>query len=279
MRITIVGMGLMGASIAKGLDRKKHQIYGIDKDIENIDYCLKNNIIDRGTVNPRDVLEETDLLIMAIYPQGMIDFISNYKNHLKKGVVVTDICGVKTAFLDRIQEIMPKETEFVGAHPMAGREKIGPMYSSKDIFIGANFIITPTDKNTVEAIRLVRGVANELRFKRITEITPEKHDKMIGFTSQLTHAIAVALVNSDRFEDTKCFTGDSYRELTRIAMINEDLWTELFLENKMNLVSMIEIFQEELELVKKAISNEDRNTLRGKFKSSTNKRRELEREV
>jgi len=221
------------------------------------------------------VLGTTELLIMAIYPKGMIKFIEEYKDSFSCGLIVTDICGIKTSFIDEVQRLMPEGTEFVGSHPMAGREKTGAQAGDPEIFTGANFIVTPTEKNSEKAVKIVEEIAKGLSFGKVSRLSPARHDSMIAFTSQLTHAIAVALVNSDKDEDTYSYTGDSYRELTRIAMINEDLWSELFLENKVNLIEKIEDFQEKLELLKGALVKGDSEALKEEFRCSTERRKQL----
>jgi len=279
MKITIVGMGLMGASMAEGLTREGHRVYGVDRDKDALSYCMEKGIIEKGFVFPEEILGTTELLIMAIYPKGMIKFIEEYRDLFSSGLIVTDICGIKTSFIDEVQRLMPEGTEFVGSHPMAGREKTGAQAGDPEIFTGANFIVTPTEKNSEKAVKIVEEIAKGLSFGKVSRLSPARHDSMIAFTSQLTHAIAVALVNSDKDEDTYSYTGDSYRELTRIAMINEDLWSELFLENKENLIEKIEDFQEKLELLKGALVKGDSEALKEEFKSSTERRKQLKPKV
>ena len=274
-RVTIVGMGLMGASMAEGLSREGYRVSGVDIDRGALDYCEDKGIIERGYERPEEILGETDLLIMAIYPKGMLKFIERYRGLFKKGLVLTDICGIKLSFIDEVQKLMPQGCQFVGAHPMAGREKTGAEHGDPEIFVGANFIVTPTERNTEEGVAMVEEIARSLSFGRISRLSPEGHDNMVAFTSQLTHAIAVALVNSDKDKDTYSFTGDSYRELTRIAMINEELWSELFLENRENLIGKIEDFQEKLEVIKGALISGKGEILKREFRSSTARRKQL----
>ena len=160
---------------------------------------------------------------------------------------------------------------------MAGREKVGIKYSTECVFNGANFLITPTNSNKEEAISLLKKIGTDLGFSNISVMDIEKHNRMIGFTSQLTHAIAVSLVNSDHDEDTKFYIGDSYRDLTRIAMINESLWSELFLENRKYLLEHIASFEFELDLLKMALYKEDKEALCKLFKSSTKIRKEMDK--
>ncbi len=160
---------------------------------------------------------------------------------------------------------------------MAGREKIGIEYADDKIFNGANFIITPLEETPQQAMDVLKEIAQDLNFGKITTVSLDKHDQMIGFTSQLTHAIAVSLVNSDYAEDTQRFIGDSYRDLTRIAMINEVLWSELFLENRETLLKHIENFESELNVLKLALKQGDRALLQELFIKSTNIRRKMEK--
>jgi prephenate dehydrogenase len=277
MRVVIIGLGLIGASLGKGLRDKGHEVYGVDIDQSAIDYCEKNGIVSKGYLNIEDVLDKCEMIIFSVYPKTMISLTEKYSEKFKAGTIVTDVSGVKKEIVEKMQDLLPANVEFVGVHPMAGREKVGAEYSDPDIFKGANFIITPTDRNSESALEIIKKMGVELGFKRITYLTPQRHDEMIAFTSQLTHAIAVALVNSDKDPDTYNFTGDSYRELTRIAMINEDLWSELFLENRENLIDRIDDFQEKLDLIKSALKTGNREILIEEFKKSTKKRLTLEK--
>ncbi|ADO84165.1 prephenate dehydrogenase [Ilyobacter polytropus] len=277
MKIAVVGLGLIGASVSKGLLDNGHEVYGVDIDQDAINYCEKNKLISKGFSDMGEVLEKCKIVLFSVYPKTMISLTEKYIDKFKKGTIVTDVSGVKKEVVAKMQRLLPTDVEFVGVHPMAGREKIGAEYSDPNIFKGANYIITPTEENSPSALKLLEDIGIELGFKKISYLTPERHDEMIAFTSQLTHAIAVALVNSDKDPDTYNFTGDSYRELTRIAMINGDLWSELFLENRENLIDRIEEFQERLDIIKEALKNNDRKTLITEFEKSTKKRLTLEK--
>ncbi|WP_319200882.1 prephenate dehydrogenase [uncultured Ilyobacter sp.] len=277
MRIAVIGLGLIGASVSKGLLDNGHEVYGVDIDIDAINYCEKNKLITKGFSDMGEVLEICEIVLFSVYPKTMISITEKYIDKFKKGTIVTDVSGVKKEVVAKMQGLLPPGVEFVGVHPMAGREKIGAEYSDPNIFKGANYIITPTEENSQAALEVLESIGVELGFKKISYLTPERHDEMIAFTSQLTHAIAVALVNSDKDPDTYNFTGDSYRELTRIAMINGDLWSELFLENKENLIDRIEEFQDRLDIIKEALKNSDRKTLITEFEKSTKKRLTLEK--
>ena len=203
-------------------------------------------------------------------------FIIDNKDNFKDGAVITDATGIKKLFIEDIVKILPENIDFVFGHPMAGREKKGIDFASSQVFKGANYILTPVARNKEENLDMIEDLAYKIGFKRVKRITPDYHDEMIGFTSQLPHSLAVALVNSDvEGRETGSFIGDSYRDLTRIANINEDLWSELFLGNKENLLKSIENFEVELDKIKDAIKNDNKETLKEIFIKSTKRREKL----
>ena len=238
MKSLIVGLGLMGGAYALRLKDKGHTVYGVDINEDSIKFAKDNNYIDEGSTNPMDYIEKSDLIILCIYPQAILNFIKTYNHIFKEGQVVTDICGVKESFVEEVSNLI-NNASYCSHHPMAGKEKVGVEYSHLCRFDDANYLVTTLPNTNKQAIEVVEKLGYNLGFKNISIISTKRHDSVVGFTSQLTHAIAVSLVNSDRDSDTKNFIGDSYRDLTRIAMINESLWSELFLENKDNLLKHI----------------------------------------
>ena len=276
MKICIVGLGLIGGSYAMGLSLKGHEVYGIDQNQETIKLAKEKNYIKDGYVDDFHILSDCDCIILAIYPQAILDFLKQHTNCFKEGQVITDVCGVKSSFVRKATLLAGKAT-YLSHHPMAGKEKIGIEYADSAIFKGANFLITPIDSVPPFAEEVLKRIAVDLEFGRITTISIERHDQMIGFTSQLTHAIAVSLVNSDHDEDTVKFIGDSYRDLTRIAMINDTLWSELFLENKEYLLEHISSFEAELDILKNALKQNDKAALKKLFNQSTQIRRKMEK--
>lgn len=276
MKICIVGLGLIGGSYAMGLTKANHEVYGIDNNLDTIKYAIDKGFIKDGSTDNYSILSEMDLIILAIYPQSILKFLEENNKFFKTGQVITDVCGIKTSFVNRATELSA-DAIYCSHHPMAGKEKIGIEYADSNIFNGANYLITPLENTPNYAIDCLKIIGQALGFGRISVITPERHDKMIGFTSQLTHAIAVSLVNSDRDDETKSFIGDSYRDLTRIAMINEKLWSELFLENKNELLNHIENFEKELDVLKNALRTDDKKTLNELFKHSTIVRKKMEK--
>lgn len=277
MNIVIVGLGVIGGSFAMTLNKAGYKdVYGVDVNEETLKKAKALGIINEGCTSGNKFFEKADLIILSIYPKLVTEFIEKNRDNFKKGSIITDATGIKGMFIKDIINILPEEIDFVFGHPMAGREKKGIDFASDKVFENANYIITPIERNKEENIQVVENLAKEIGFKRVRRITPEFHDEMIGFTSQLPHAIAVALINSDEEgRETGSFIGDSYRDLTRIANINEELWSELFLGNKNNLLKAINNFELELDLIKKAIYEDDKEKLMEFFRRSTRRREKL----
>ena len=271
MIITIIGLGIIGGSYAKGLTKAGHIVYGIDKDLETIEYAKSKGYILDGSIEANQLVSLADLVIVGLYPNDVVPFIKNNLSLFREGQVVTDVCGVKECICEEAT-ILLGNSYFIGSHPMAGREKVGIKFADEKIFLGTNFLMCPIESTNQVAIDVVSQMANDLGFGRIHKISPKFHDEMIAYTSQLTHAIAVSLVNSTTSDEVVKFIGDSYRDLTRIAMINEMLWSQLFIENKDALTGQIDSFINELELIKTAINSENLDLLKEKFISSKKKR-------
>ena len=274
----IVGLGLLGGSIAMGLKKWDHKIYAIDTDKNAIDYALAKGIIDEGSTDiDAQLIGKADVIISGLYPALIVDWIAENQKYFRSGALVTDVTGVKGAVVDKIQSILRPDCEFIGVHPMAGKEVSGVQHADPAIFLPANFIITPTEKNTQQAIDFIYEMGKELRFDNICQLSVEEHDKMIAYLSQLTHVIAVSLMNANDSKHLVQYTGDSFRDLTRIAKINENLWTELFLLNKENLVQQIDIFVAEINGFRDALQHEDTAKMKQKFITSTQRRKYFDR--
>ena len=270
----IVGLGLLGGSIAMGLIKHNHQVYAIDTDKNAISYALENGIIDEGsTETDAELIGKADVIISGLYPSLIVSWVAENQKHFKSGALVTDVTGVKGAVVDKIQGILRPDCEFIGAHPMAGKEVSGVQHADPAIFLPANLIVTPTKKNTARAVEFIYEIGRQLGFCNICQLSVEEHDKMIGYLSQLTHVIAVSLMNANDSRDLVQYTGDSFRDLTRIAKINENLWTELFLLNKENLVQQIDAFVAEISDFRDALEREDIGKMKQKFITSTQRRK------
>ena len=272
-KILIVGLGLMGGSYAKALSKKGFYVSALEKDPAAIQYALDKGMILEGSadIDPR-LIGSADLLIFALYPKVLLQWLEENQQYLKPGAILTDVTGVKCCVVYDIQKMLRKDVEFIGAHPMAGREVYGVENSDDSIFWNANYIVTPTDANTEEAIVLCEQLGRQLGFARVSRLSPEKHDDMIGFLSQLTHCIAVALMNCNDTPGMEAYTGDSFRDLTRIARINDQMWSELFMCNRERLLHHMDAFTESFCALREMLDDGDVERMREAMRRSTARR-------
>ena len=272
-KILIVGLGLLGGSYARLLRRFGFHISAITKEQSSIDYAIREGIIDEGTteLDPA-MIGDADLVIFALYPHVFVEWIENNQGLFKSGALITDVTGVKRSIVYKIQEMLRPDVEFVAAHPMAGREVSGVENSTDRMFVGANYIVTPTERNTPEAISTCVELGRLLGFSNVTTLSPEEHDEMIGFLSQLTHCIAITLMTCNDKEDMEKYTGDSFRDLTRIARINDQMWSELFLENKDVLLEQMDMFIGKFNELRHMLDTDDVDGMRRMMRHSTERR-------
>lgn len=277
MKIVIVGLGVIGGSFAMALKEAGYtDVYAIDINEESLKKAKNSKLIKDGDVSGEHLLKDADLIMISLYPRLVKDFIIKNKDNFKDGAIITDATGIKKMFIEDVANVLPENIDFIFGHPMAGREKKGLDFATNTVFKNANYILTPIARNKPENLDKIEALVRKLGFKSVKRISPDYHDEMIGYTSQLPHAIAVALVNSDiEGRETGRFIGDSYRDLTRIANINEDLWSELFLGNKEHLLTSIKNFEIELEKIKSAIEKDDKEELKQLFIKSTSRREKL----
>ena len=271
--ILIVGLGVIGGGNTNALSKKGYKVQCITLNQKDIDYALENKMITEGTteIDPK-MIGDADLVVIALYPHVFIEWITENQKYLRPGAIVTDVTGVKGSIVSKVQGILRDDVEFIAAHPMAGRERSGVEYSDDKVFIGANYIVTPTEKNTPEAIELCKELGRELGFAKISELSPEEHDDMIAFLSQLTHCIAVTLMNCNTSPNLEKYTGDSFRDLTRIAKINDKMWSELFISNKDALIKQMDAFSEEFSRFRDMLAAEKEEEMREKMRFSTARR-------
>ncbi len=300
MTFGFVGLGLMGGSIAKGIKDKvfkanyslgkngfendsNGKIYAMDKNINSLNQALEDKIIDKAFTpdQTNEMLNSCDFVFICLYPKATLNFLIEHKDSFKPGSVVTDISGVKTLIAENIfageKSIIRSDVDFILGHPMAGNEKEGYSGSNQCIFEGRNYILMPQSTNKSETISLMKELVTKLGIKRIIETDYITHDHKIAFTSQLCHVIASALVDSAEDNKITAFGGGSYEDLTRIALINAPLWTELFLSNKKELLAMITTFESSLSKIKKAIENEDQDGLQKILTGVRTKRAEMQK--
>ena len=272
-KILIVGLGLLGGSYARVLRRFGFHVSAITLEQSSIDYALRENIIDEGSTElDKKIIGDADIVIFALYPHVFVEWIEKNQALFKSGALITDVTGVKRSIVYKIQDMLRPDVEFVAAHPMAGREVSGVENSNDRMFVGANYIVTPTEKNTPEAIATCIELGRLLGFSNVTTLTPEEHDEMIGFLSQLTHCIAITLMTCNDKENMEKFTGDSFRDLTRIARINDLMWSELFVENKDMLLEQMNLFINKFNDLKDMLESEDIEGMRAMMRHSTERR-------
>ena len=272
-RVCIVGLGLIGGAYAMKLTKEGYAVDAVDVDPEAVAYALEKGYILRGASSPdAELLSDADLVVFGLYPHAIVPWLREHQDKLRSGAVLTDVAGVKSCYIYEAQAILRKDLEYVAAHPMAGREVSGVTNSDPSVFEGANYIVVPTDANSFFAIETVKGLGETLGFARVSSLPPKAHDEMIGFVSQLTHAIAMSLMTCSQSDRLVDYTGDSFRDLTRIARINEDLWSELFLSNREALVRQMEKFGEEFSRLTEIVREGDEETLRKKMRRSTARR-------
>lgn len=271
--ILIIGLGVIGGGYARALTRQGYTVSAITKEEADVSYARENGILEHATttVDP-DHVGAADLLIFALYPHTFIEWVRTYGHLIRPGALVTDVTGVKSGVVETVQALLPAGVEFISAHPMAGRERSGIAFSDDSVFHGANYIVTPTEKNTPEAISTCRELGRVLGFSRISELSPAEHDRMIAFLSQLTHVIAVTLMDAGDMTGLEKYTGDSFRDLTRIAKINDAMWAELFSANREALLAEMDAFAAEFAAFRSLLADGDIPGMREKMQLATARR-------
>lgn len=270
MTYGIVGLGIMGGSLAKSIRANilsmsgaSGKILACNRSRGSLEAALRDGVIDQGFSSDevQKMLPLCDFVFVCLYPKATLDFLRDNKEFFKANSIVSDISGVKGIFEKSLPSLLRSDVDFIIGHPMAGGEKEGYVNSSEKFFINHNYILLPQEFNKKENLDLMRDLVSAMGFTRITETTCDIHDNKIGFTSQLCHVIASALVESASDDGITAFGGGSFEDLTRIAMINAPLWTELFLLNKEKLCAHIENFEKEITTMKEFIKNEDSDGL------------------
>ena len=273
-KILIVGLGLIGGSYAAALSQNGWEVGAIDPDPQAIAFAEKAGFIRHGRTEPEaEYVGKFDIVVFALYPHVLLEWLEKYGPWLRDGALATDVTGVKSGVVEKAQALLFPRVEFIGAHPMAGREVSGVENARADLFRGANYIVTPTAANTEEAIACCETLGRTLGARNISRLTPKEHDEMIGFLSQLTHCIAVALMTCKESRHLVDYTGDSFRDLTRIAKINENMWTELFCWNRDELLEQMDLFLNHFSSLRDALERGDTETMKAMMRLSTERRR------
>lgn len=275
MNIGVVGLGLIGASLAKSIKKNtSHTVFGLDKDKSTLDFALLGNTVD-CELN-KDNLKLCDYVFIAVYPQGTIDFVKENKANFKSGATVIDCGGIKR---DICRECFLAANDgdfsFIGGHPMAGTQFSGIKYAKDTMFHNASFVLTPKTGEAIETVSNARDLIIEIGFSRVTVMSPEEHDRRIAFTSQLAHIVSNAYVKSPEAKMRSGISAGSYKDLTRVAYLNENMWTELFMDNKDNLCFEIDNLISELKKYSDAMKENDSDALKKLLKDG----REIKEEI
>ncbi len=278
MNIAIIGLGLIGGSMAKAIkENTNHTVYGLDLS----DRVLKKAVLTKAIDQPLtdSLLKDCDLSIIALYPQAAIDFITEKQEIFKKGSIVLDCCGVKEIVCAAAEPIALKQGfVFIGGHPMAGLEHSGFDHAQKALFTKASMILTPT-KGNIQDVEKVKDLFTAIGFTNIQIATPAEHDQMIAFTSQLAHVVSSAYIKSPAALKHKGFSAGSYKDLTRVAKLNETMWTELFLDNAPFLTEEIDGIIDRLKEYSTAIKAADKETLRALLKDGRERKAKIDGEI
>lgn len=279
----IVGLGLMGGSLAKAIrniaidNNANISIYACDKNETSLEEAKNNGTIDQGFLpeNVNLMLSKCDFVYICLYPNATIQFLQTHSTSFKSNSIITDIAGVKSSFSKYFSTCNIGKGFFIPGHPMAGGEKEGFNNSNNNFFKGRNYILLPMANTPEDKIDFLEKLISAMGFIRIIKTSPENHDHKIAFTSQLCHVIASSLVDSAEDTSITEFGGGSFEDLTRIAMINAPLWTELFLANKKELVNHIDNFEKSLNTLKSLIASEKSEELKKYLQDVREKRIEM----
>lgn len=255
MEICVAGLGIIGGSLCLALKRAGYSVAGWNRSQKHINYALENDIIDESATD----FKKYDAVFVALPPKAAVKFLN--ENEFKDGAVVADICGVK-GYLEKEIYKKPRNFRYLGTHPMAGKEVSGVENACADLFDGASIIIVNNQNSDIYAVQLITELAAEMGFKKIIECSSDEHDRKIAYTSQLAHVVSNAYVKNEEIKGCLGFTGGSFQDMTRIAGVDENVWTELYLLNKKNLSLQIASLISSLEDIKSALDDGDEEELK-----------------
>ena len=277
--IVIVGLGLIGGSMAKALRGfEGFRILGVDVSQPTLRYALEQEIVDQAEEDPVKALAAGDLVFLCLHPRGIVEFMAEHRDHFKPGAMVTDVCGIKGAILEGAK-VLPSSVSFVGGHPMAGTEFSGIQHALVNMFQGAHYILTPNEQSRPEHVALMKRVARHIGCADVVQTTPEQHDAMIAYTSQMMHIIAVSVCDDENLFQYQGFEGDSFRGCTRVAALDVPLWTQLFSMNAQALCTALERLEGNLHAYRQVIQAGDWEALSGKLAYSAARKRKMNRMV
>ena len=276
--IGVIGLGLIGGSMAKALNQSTdNAVYGFDTNPEVVQRAKLVNAIEEE-LTP-EMIPLCDLVIIALYPEATREVLTKYAGAFKKDAIVMDTCGVKGTICP-VGESLAKEHGFyfIGGHPMAGLEHSGFEYARKALFNNASMILVPPTGTPIAVVDKLKKLMVSIGFTNVQITTPEEHDRMIAFTSQLAHVVSSAYIKSPTAANHAGFSAGSYKDLTRVAKLNETMWTELFLENPDNLADEIDAIIRNLQDYSDAIRGNDPEHLRKLLREGRLRKEEIDNE-
>ena len=274
--IAVIGLGLIGGSMALALKGfEDFEIVGVDVSEPTLRFAAEHGVGDRITADAGEVVPQADMTILCLHPRGITRFLEEYKDRFKPGSLVTDVCGIKTAIM-AAAEVLPPEVDFIGCHPMAGTEFSGIEHAFGEMFRGAHLILTPRPESTPEHVALMERIAAHIGCRDVYQTTPEAHDAMIAYTSQMMHIIAVSVCDDPNLFACKGFEGSSFRGCTRVAALDVGLWTQLFSLNRPALLTALDRLLENLQSYRDTLASGDRAALAGKLAYSAARKRQMD---
>ena len=275
-KILVVGLGLIGGSLAMALQGfEDYEVVGAVRSQSTYDKAVTKHAANRVTFDPAAELPGADVVILCQDPAGIIDFLRDNRDRFKPGCLVWDVCGVKTAVMEAAEKYLPDGVDFIGCHPMAGKEVSGIDNAEGTLFRNTHFIVTPGPRATAEHLDLLRRMADWCRFGDVIETTPERHDEMIAYTSQMMHVIAVSVCDNEELFSCVGFEGGSFRDCTRVAALDPAMWTQLFTLNAPALSKMVAELEDRIHQYRVAIEHNDRETLRAMLASASDRKKQI----
>lgn len=274
-KILVVGLGLIGGSLAMALQGfEDFEVVGAVRSQATFDKAAAKHAADRLTFDPAGELPGADVVVLCQDPAGIIAFLQDHRDRFKPGCLIWDVCGVKTAVMEAAR-CLPEGVDFIGCHPMAGKEVSGIDNAEGTLFRNTHFIVTPGPGATPEHLELLRRMADWCRFGDVIVTTPERHDQMIAYTSQLMHVIAVSVCDNDELFSCMGFEGGSFRDCTRVAALDPAMWTQLFTLNAPALTGIVAQLEERIHQYRTAIEAGDQQALRAMLAHASGRKRQI----
>lgn len=273
--IALIGLGLIGGSMAMALRGfENYEIVGVDRDPATLAFARAHRVADRVTDDAETAIAAADVVFLCIHPRGIVDFMAAHRDGFRPGCLVTDVCGIKTAVMEGAR-VLPDTVDFIGGHPMAGKETSGVTHADGALFHGAHYLLTPRPGSTPEHRALLARIASHIGCRDVVETTPEQHDAIIAYTSQVMHMVAVAVCDDPDLFMCRGFEGGSFRDCTRVAALDVPLWTELFTMNRAALSAVVGRLEENLHAYRVALDTGDPSALAEKLAYSAARKRKM----